>query len=69
LGKFKFQKVVENLEGLIIQCLFVLAKANLAGTGICLQHHIFHAISNCSKAIHMMLDKYNVLAPIQKSLC
>jgi hypothetical protein len=29
----RFVRVVEELEGLVVQCLFELSKANLAGTG------------------------------------
>lgn len=29
----RFTRVIEELEGLVIQCLFELSKANLSGTG------------------------------------
>ncbi|KAF8235935.1 hypothetical protein L208DRAFT_1023498, partial [Tricholoma matsutake] len=61
-----FIRVVECHEGLVVQQLFELLKANLATTGYKLQKHISKAIARCSSAIHTALEKYNKLAPLQK---
>ncbi|KAG1749252.1 hypothetical protein EDB19DRAFT_2036549 [Suillus lakei] len=61
----QFIQAVEHLQGLIIQRLFELAKANIAGTGYKLCQHILSAISRQSAAIRTALEKYNQLAIIQ----
>ncbi|KAG1765356.1 hypothetical protein EDD22DRAFT_978792 [Suillus occidentalis] len=54
-----------ELEGLVIQRLFELLKANLSGTGYKMQKHISKAIAQRSGAIRTALEKYNMLAPLQ----
>ncbi|KAG2745373.1 hypothetical protein P692DRAFT_20651062, partial [Suillus brevipes Sb2] len=61
----RFVRVVEELEGLVVQCLFELSKANLAGTGYKMRKYISKAITHRSAAIRSALEKYNTLAPIQ----
>ncbi|KAG2753193.1 hypothetical protein P692DRAFT_201706191, partial [Suillus brevipes Sb2] len=61
----RFIQAVEHLQGLVIQRLFELAKANIAGTGYKLRQHISSAISRRSAAIRTALEKYNQLAIIQ----
>ncbi|KAG2337898.1 hypothetical protein BDR05DRAFT_952329 [Suillus weaverae] len=56
---------VEELESLVVQCLFELLKANLASTGYKLWKQISKAIVKCSGAIRTALDKYNKLAVSQ----
>ncbi|KAI0245897.1 hypothetical protein BJV78DRAFT_1086966, partial [Lactifluus subvellereus] len=56
------------LEGLVVQQLFELSKANLASTGYKLQKHISKGIVKRSSAIRTALDKYNKLAPLQNPL-
>ncbi|KAF8592627.1 hypothetical protein K439DRAFT_1643685 [Ramaria rubella] len=58
--------MVEALEGLVVQQLFELAKANLASTGYKLHKHIAKAIICHSAAIKTALEKYNKLAPLQE---
>ncbi|KAG1846291.1 hypothetical protein F4604DRAFT_1884181 [Suillus subluteus] len=60
-----FIRVVEELEGLVVQCLFELSKANLSGTGYKMCKYISKAITQRSSAIHTALDRYNKLAPLQ----
>jgi len=77
----RFVRVVEDLEGLVVQRLLELSKANLAGTGkhldICLEpaliftgykmrKHISKAITRRSSTICLALEKYNKLAPLQR---
>ena len=77
-----FIRCVEELEGLVVQHLSELAKANLAGTGklvessflalICgllgykLRRHISKAITRRSATIRAALERYNKLAPRQR---
>ncbi|KAG0692050.1 hypothetical protein DFH29DRAFT_1052446 [Suillus ampliporus] len=61
----RFIRSVEQLQGLVIQRLFELAKANIAGTGYKLRQHISNAISRRSAAIRTALEKYNQLAVVQ----
>ncbi|KAG2738160.1 hypothetical protein P692DRAFT_201731710, partial [Suillus brevipes Sb2] len=59
LTNWRFIQAVEHLQGLVIQRLFELAKANIAGTGYKLRQHISSAISRRSAAIRTALEKYN----------
>lgn len=61
----QFIKVVEELEGRVVQRLFELSKANLAGTGYKLRRQISKNITRRSQALRTSLDKYNALAPHQ----
>ncbi|KAG1788605.1 hypothetical protein EV424DRAFT_1356054 [Suillus variegatus] len=61
----RFVHAVEELEGLVVQRLFELSKANLAGTGYKMRKYISKAITRRSAAIRSALEKYNALAPIQ----
>ncbi|KAF9236938.1 hypothetical protein BU15DRAFT_22291, partial [Melanogaster broomeanus] len=56
-----FIHAVKELEGLIVQQLFELSKANLAGTSYKMCKHISKAITRCSSAICMALEHYNKL--------
>ncbi|KAI0059807.1 hypothetical protein BV25DRAFT_1808428 [Artomyces pyxidatus] len=60
-----FILAVDALEGLVIQRLFELAKANIAGTGYKLRKHISTAITRRSAAVRTALNAYNKLAPLQ----
>ncbi|KAG2068117.1 hypothetical protein BDR04DRAFT_1025409, partial [Suillus decipiens] len=60
-----FTQVIEELEGLVIQHLFELLKANLSGTRYKMRKHISKAIGRRSGAIQTALEKYNTLAPLQ----
>ncbi|KAG1791474.1 hypothetical protein EV424DRAFT_1475992 [Suillus variegatus] len=61
----RFVRAVEQLEGLVVQRLFELAKSNLAGTGYKMRQHISNAITRRSTAIRNALERYNHLAPLQ----
>ncbi|KAI5998436.1 hypothetical protein EDC04DRAFT_2612450 [Pisolithus marmoratus] len=60
-----FIHVVEELEGLVVQRMFGLLKANLAKMGYKMHKHISKAISRHSTAICTALEHYNRLAPHQ----
>ncbi|KAI0309118.1 hypothetical protein OF83DRAFT_1072544, partial [Amylostereum chailletii] len=65
-------RAVEELEGLVVQRLVELSKANMSGTGnyICigykLHKHISQAITRRSSTLCKALDHYNELAKQQK---
>ncbi|KIK11657.1 hypothetical protein PISMIDRAFT_19362, partial [Pisolithus microcarpus 441] len=60
---------VEELEGLVVQRMFELSKANLAKMGYKMRKHISKAISRRSAAIRTALERYNKLAPHQRPPC
>ncbi|KIJ27533.1 hypothetical protein M422DRAFT_190879, partial [Sphaerobolus stellatus SS14] len=57
-----YQLAVDKLEGLVVQRLFELTKANASETGYKLRTHIAKAIKTRSKAIQRALNAYNNLA-------
>ncbi|KAG0692671.1 hypothetical protein DFH29DRAFT_882163 [Suillus ampliporus] len=61
----QFIRAVQHLEGLVVQRLFELAKANLAGTGYKMRQQISNAITRRSTTIQNALERYNQLAPLQ----
>ncbi|KIK11656.1 hypothetical protein PISMIDRAFT_19361 [Pisolithus microcarpus 441] len=63
-----FIRAVEELEGLVVQRMFELSKANLAKTGYKMRKHISKAISRRSTAVRAALERYNKLAPRQRPL-
>ncbi|KAG2075504.1 hypothetical protein BDR04DRAFT_1115032 [Suillus decipiens] len=63
--KCQFIRAVEDLEGLIVQCMFELSKANLASTGYKLRKQISKAIVKHSGTIQSALNKYNKLTVSQ----
>ncbi|KAH0826019.1 hypothetical protein J3R83DRAFT_7500 [Lanmaoa asiatica] len=62
---WEFICTVDECEGLVIQHLFKLAKANLTGTGYKMQKHISKALTRRSGAVCSTLDQYNKLAHCQ----
>ncbi|KAI6143864.1 hypothetical protein EDD17DRAFT_1515474 [Pisolithus thermaeus] len=64
-----FIRTVEELEGLVVQQMFELSKANLAKMGYKMHKHISKAISRCLAAICATLERYNKLAPHQHPPC
>ncbi|KAG1729622.1 uncharacterized protein EDB91DRAFT_1059885, partial [Suillus paluster] len=62
LNNNRFVHAVQRLEGLVVQRLFELAKANLASTGYKMRQQISNAITRRSSAIHHALEHYNQLA-------
>ncbi|TFK58850.1 hypothetical protein BDN72DRAFT_781504, partial [Pluteus cervinus] len=63
------QAAVEKVEGLVVQRLLELSKANLAETGYKQRQHISRAITNRSGAIRTAIIKYNELALLQHPPC
>ncbi|KAG1724941.1 uncharacterized protein EDB91DRAFT_1062539 [Suillus paluster] len=58
----KFWCAVDKLQKLVMQWLFELSKANMAGTGYKLRQKISKAIKTRGKAVRSALDNYNDLA-------
>ncbi|TFK61890.1 hypothetical protein BDN72DRAFT_777748 [Pluteus cervinus] len=69
IANSNFVQAVEKVEGLVVQRLLELAKANLAETGYKQRQHISHAITNRSGAIRTAIGKYNELALLQNPPC
>ncbi|KAG1843328.1 hypothetical protein F4604DRAFT_1596906 [Suillus subluteus] len=58
----KYQCALDQLEGLVIACIFELSKMNWAGTGYKLCKHIAKALQTRSVAIKTALNTYNTIA-------
>ncbi|KAF9439708.1 hypothetical protein P691DRAFT_769073 [Macrolepiota fuliginosa MF-IS2] len=54
-----YQCCLDDLEGLIVACMFELSKMNMSQTGYKLQCHIANALCQHSQAIWSTLDQYN----------
>ncbi|TFK58840.1 hypothetical protein BDN72DRAFT_781510 [Pluteus cervinus] len=65
LKNSEFLAIVEKLEGLVVQRLFELGKANLADTAVKLRNQIAKGISRRSLTLQAALKKYNEYAPLQ----
>ncbi|KAF8580817.1 hypothetical protein K439DRAFT_1619489 [Ramaria rubella] len=57
-----YQRAVDKLEGLVVQRLFELTKANISQTGYKQRTHISKALKSRSKAIQRALAAYNTAA-------
>ncbi|KAK7007335.1 hypothetical protein R3P38DRAFT_3281563 [Favolaschia claudopus] len=55
----RFQRAIDQLEGLVVARMFELAKVNLCDTGYKLRKHIAKALQVRSKAVKTALDRYN----------
>ncbi|KIJ52905.1 hypothetical protein M422DRAFT_88880, partial [Sphaerobolus stellatus SS14] len=60
MNQRQFQLAVDKLEGLVVQRLFELTKANASETGYKLRTHINKAIKSRSKACQRALRAYNL---------
>ncbi|KAJ7078299.1 hypothetical protein B0H15DRAFT_924811 [Mycena belliarum] len=58
----RYQRALDDLEGLIIARMFELFKVNLAGTGYKLRKHIAKALQSRSKAVKSAIERYNSAA-------
>ncbi|KAG2336258.1 hypothetical protein BDR05DRAFT_978821 [Suillus weaverae] len=55
----KYQRSLDQLEGLIVARIFELTKMNRSGTGYKMRKHIAKALQTRSTAIRNALDRYN----------
>ncbi|KAG0694016.1 hypothetical protein DFH29DRAFT_1037153 [Suillus ampliporus] len=58
----KYQRSLDQLEGLIVARIFELTKMNRSGTGYKMRKHIAKALQTRSMAIRSALDRYNAAA-------
>ncbi|KAK7028351.1 hypothetical protein R3P38DRAFT_3314844 [Favolaschia claudopus] len=58
----RYQRTLDNLQGLIIARMFELGKCNMSGTGYKLRKHIAKALQARSKAVKAAIDRYNEAA-------
>ncbi|KAF8209728.1 hypothetical protein K438DRAFT_1959963 [Mycena galopus ATCC 62051] len=58
----RYQRALDQLQGLVVARMFELTKVNMSGTGYKLRKHIAKALQVRSKAIKSALDRYNVAA-------
>ncbi|KAJ7472629.1 hypothetical protein FB451DRAFT_1134187 [Mycena latifolia] len=62
VGRRRYQRALDELEGLIIARMFELYKVNMAGTGYKLRKHIANALQARSKAVKAAIERYNAAA-------
>ncbi|KAG0698993.1 hypothetical protein DFH29DRAFT_983677 [Suillus ampliporus] len=58
----KYQRALDNLEGLVVAHIFELTKMNRSGTGYKMRKHIAKALQTQSAAIRTALERYNSAA-------
>ncbi|EJT97353.1 hypothetical protein DACRYDRAFT_59355 [Dacryopinax primogenitus] len=58
----EYHGVLDELETLVVQCIFELEKLSMRGTGYAMQTAIARALNARSKAIQSSLARYNKLA-------
>ncbi|EIW82713.1 hypothetical protein CONPUDRAFT_163795 [Coniophora puteana RWD-64-598 SS2] len=62
VGRRKYQRALDTLEGLIVARVFELGKMNRSQTGYALRQHIGKALKVRSAAIRTALDRFNAAA-------
>ncbi|KAJ7736214.1 hypothetical protein DFH07DRAFT_870697 [Mycena maculata] len=62
VGKRRYQRALDHLQGLIIARMFELAKCNMSGTGYKLRKHITKSLQARSKAVKAAIARYNEAA-------
>ncbi|KAJ7065958.1 hypothetical protein B0H15DRAFT_958433 [Mycena belliarum] len=58
----RYQRALDELQGLIVARLFELTKMNMSGTGYKLRKHIAKALQAPSRAVKTALSNYNTAA-------
>ncbi|KAF7358610.1 hypothetical protein MSAN_01199700 [Mycena sanguinolenta] len=58
----RYQRALDELEGLVVARMFELSKAHMSDTGYKLRKHIAKALQAQSKGVRTALDKYNAAA-------
>ncbi|KAJ7882604.1 hypothetical protein B0H14DRAFT_2255091, partial [Mycena olivaceomarginata] len=62
VGNCRYQRALDQLQGLIVAHLFKLTKVNMSGTGYKLQKHIAKALQVRCRAVKSALEHYNAVA-------
>ncbi|KAJ7244802.1 hypothetical protein B0H12DRAFT_1073675 [Mycena haematopus] len=60
--KRRYQRAIDELEGLVVARMFELSKVNMSDTGYKLRKHIAKALQARSKAVKTALERYNAAA-------
>ncbi|KAJ7811815.1 hypothetical protein B0H14DRAFT_2299106, partial [Mycena olivaceomarginata] len=55
----RYQRALDELEGLVVVRMFELSKVHMADTGYKLRKHIAKALQARSKGVRSALDRYN----------
>ncbi|KAJ7818940.1 hypothetical protein B0H13DRAFT_2378621 [Mycena leptocephala] len=58
----RYQRAIDELEGLVVARMFELSKVNMSDTGYKLRKHIAKALQARSKAVKTALERYNEAA-------
>ncbi|KAF7367088.1 hypothetical protein MSAN_00968300 [Mycena sanguinolenta] len=58
----RYQRVLDELEGLVVARMFELSKAHMSDTGYKLRKHIAKALQARSRGVRTALDRYNAAA-------
>ncbi|KAJ7159361.1 hypothetical protein C8R43DRAFT_1086918 [Mycena crocata] len=64
VGKRRYQRALDQLEGLVIARMFELTKVNMSGTGYKLRKHIAKALQARSKSVKAAIERYNDAAEL-----
>ncbi|KAJ7066860.1 hypothetical protein B0H15DRAFT_925973 [Mycena belliarum] len=62
VGRRRYQRALDGLQGLIIARMFELTKMNMSGTGYKMRKHIAKALQARSAAVKTALETYNAAA-------
>ncbi|KXN91216.1 hypothetical protein AN958_02172 [Leucoagaricus sp. SymC.cos] len=69
VSKWRYQRALDELEGLIVSCIFELTKMNMSQTGYKLHKHIAKALQSRSQTIKTAINHYNTAAQAMKLPC
>ncbi|KAJ7894413.1 hypothetical protein B0H14DRAFT_2334436 [Mycena olivaceomarginata] len=58
----RYQRALDQLQGLVVARMFELCKMNMSGTGYKLRKHIAKSLQVRSRAVKMALERYNAAA-------
>ncbi|EIW83300.1 hypothetical protein CONPUDRAFT_42015, partial [Coniophora puteana RWD-64-598 SS2] len=62
VGRRKYQRALDSLEGLLVARVFELTKMNRSQTGYAMRQHIGKALKTRSQAIRTALERFNNIA-------
>ncbi|KAJ7787126.1 hypothetical protein B0H14DRAFT_3095486 [Mycena olivaceomarginata] len=62
VGKRRYQRALDQLQGLVVARMFELCKMNMSGTGYKLRKHIAKSLQVRSRAVKTALERYNAAA-------
>ncbi|KAG1851367.1 hypothetical protein F4604DRAFT_1883575 [Suillus subluteus] len=62
MATYKYQCALDQLQWLVVQCLFELQKLNISQTAYKMRTHISKSLQTCCRAIQNAIKKYNEAA-------